>query len=177
MISTGRSDWERDITDAKDSLAACMTEVTRQHKAEKKEHNHAKGEKHAHAKPSPKVPAGVFRPSDSTRISTLNGSHRTLCREHDHETVLVFPDYKVVTEVRRSVQGAQDLWESALAHDLDRNGPLLEASPLKTWVLPYSCVILLCTCGPPFLCDTNARSSPLDMNHPFADLLLGHRLT
>lgn len=114
MISTGRSDWERDITDAQGSLAACMAEVTRQHKGEKKEHNHAKGEKHGHAKPSPKVPAGVFRPSDSTRISTLNGSHRTLCSEHDHETVLVFPDYKVVTEVRRSIQGAQDLWDSAL---------------------------------------------------------------
>lgn len=90
-------------------------------------------------------PDGLFRTSDSTKISTLNGSHKTICDDEDHESVLVFPDFKVVTEVRRSVQGAQDLWDSAVNPELGRNGAFLEKSPLKTWVLPYSCVILLCT--------------------------------
>ncbi|KAF5333400.1 hypothetical protein D9611_002199 [Ephemerocybe angulata] len=150
VISTGRSDWERDITEASGSLAASMAEVIRTHKAQAKDdHNHKHGHgKHDHgngAPKSPKLHAGVFRPSDATKISTLNGSHRTLCEDHDRETVLVFPDYKVVTEVRRNVQGAQDLWDSAVKPELDQRGAFLEKSPLKTWVLPYSCVILLCS--------------------------------
>jgi hypothetical protein len=150
VISTGRSDWEREITDASGSLAASMAEVTRTrtHKTHHHSTSNGKSNGHAHGKPSrdSRGPAGVFRPSDSARVSTLNGSHRTICDEDDHETVLVFPDFKVVSEVRRSAQGAQDLWDSAVNPELDHNGAFLEKSPLKTWVLPYSCVILLCAC-------------------------------
>lgn len=158
MISTGRSDWEREITDNPTSLAASMAEIARNHKVQAKEThhrnhshgNHSHGHGHGVAK-SPKTPPGVFRPADSTRLSTLNGSHRTLCHEHDHETVLVFPDFKVVTEVQRSAHGAQQLWDSAVKPEVNQNGAFLEKSPLKTWVLPYSCVILLCTCGLPIV--------------------------
>ena len=61
----------------------------------------------------------------------------------DFETVLVFPDYTVVADVPRSRDGAQGLWENAVDPDVER-GTLLQKSPFKTWVLPYSCVILLC---------------------------------
>jgi len=87
---------------------------------------------------------GLFLTSDSNRTSVLNGSHRSLSHEDNHETVLVFPDFKVVTEVRRSLQGAQELWDSAVDPSLGRSGAYLEKSVLKTWALPYSCVILLC---------------------------------
>ncbi|KAF8803860.1 hypothetical protein BYT27DRAFT_7195197 [Phlegmacium glaucopus] len=134
IISTGKSDWDNDITDDKNSLAAAMTKVT------------------SNAPPTPAnpkdtrtPPMGLFHTSDSNRTSVLNGSHRTLCHKDDHETVLVFPDFKVVTEVRRSLQGAQELWDSAIDPSLGCSGPYLERSALKTWVLPYSCVILLCS--------------------------------
>ncbi|KAF8164989.1 Sucrase/ferredoxin-like-domain-containing protein [Crassisporium funariophilum] len=143
IISTGKSDWERDITDDKDSLAAAMLEVT----------TNAPPTSPASPKPTPPSPngkdvrpaMGLFLTSDSARTSVLNGSHRTLSCEDDHETVLVFPDFKAVTEVRRSVQGARDLWDSAVDPVIGRDGSYLEKSILKTWMLPYSCVILLCS--------------------------------
>ena len=87
---------------------------------------------------------GLFLASDSSRTSVLNGSHKTLCHEDDHETVLVFPDFKVVTEVHRSIQGARELWDSAVDPSIGRSGAYSKKNDLKTWILPYSCVILLC---------------------------------
>ncbi|TFK43173.1 Sucrase/ferredoxin-like-domain-containing protein [Crucibulum laeve] len=153
IISTGKSDWERDITDNKQSLASHMSEVISH------SHPHSHSHNHSHSTPShgskPASPpanakgvrpaAGIFRTSDSTKTSVLNGSHRTLCDEDDQETVLVFPDYKVVTDVHRSLDGAQHLWDSAVDPSVGRDGAFLEKSPLKTWVLPYACVILLCS--------------------------------
>lgn len=64
----------------------------------------------------------------------------------DLETVLVFPDYTIVADIPRSREGAQALWESTVDPDVGRGGAgtLFQKSSLKTWVLPYSCVILLC---------------------------------
>jgi len=47
-------------------------------------------------------------------VAILNGSHDTLSNDHDHETVLVFPDYKVVAEVPRSLDGARELWRNSV---------------------------------------------------------------
>lgn len=144
MISTGKSDWDRDIADDKNSLAAAIGEVTSH--STPGTHHALSGSKPAsppHSK-GVKPVTGLFNTSDSTRTSVLNGSHRTLSHEDDHETVLVFPDFKVVTEVRRSAQGARELWESAVDPSIGRDGSYLKKSILKTWVLPYSCVILLC---------------------------------
>jgi hypothetical protein len=137
VISTGKSNWERDIEDNKSSLAAAMGEVI----------SNAPPEpllpEHGSVKDTP--PTGLFLASDSNRTSVLNGSHKTLCHEDDHETVLVFPDFKVVTEVRRSTQGAQELWDSVVDPSVGRSGAYSMKNKLKTWALPYSCVILLCS--------------------------------
>lgn len=168
VISTGKSDWERDITDDRDSLAAALLEVTTSDpKAQPTSPTSAPPTPASTPRPmtpsmTPSIPAspmpaspppgkgvrpavtGLFHTSDSKRTSVLNGSHKTLSHEDDHESVLVFPDFQVVTEVRRSVQGAHELWESAVDPEIGRDGSYLEKSILKTWVLPYSCVILLC---------------------------------
>ncbi|KAF8901720.1 Sucrase/ferredoxin-like-domain-containing protein [Gymnopilus junonius] len=144
VISTGKSDWTKDITDDKQSLAAAFVEVTS---------NTGPSLPATSVSPKPTSPpskgvrpvTGLFSTSDSTRTSVLNGSHRSLCHEEDHESVLVFPDFKVVTEVRHSVQGARELWESAVDPSVEREGAYFEKSNLKTWILPYSCVILLCS--------------------------------
>lgn len=139
VISTGRSDWEREVTEAKGSLAAYMLQVSTSSllNAPKPSSPTSNGKSSC---PS----TGLFNPSQSTRTSILNGSHNTLCHEEDHETVLIFPDFKVASEVRRSMEGAQDLWDSTVAPGISRSGTFLEKSTLKTWVLPYACVILLC---------------------------------
>jgi hypothetical protein len=128
VISTGKSDWEREVTEAPGSLAAYIAEVQSQAKS-----------------PSPpKTPTkpiqGIFNANDANRVAILNGSHNTLSDEESLETVLVFPDYKVVTEVPRSLDGAKKLWKRVLNPSGDSN----QDSIFKSWVLPYSCVILLC---------------------------------
>ena len=141
IISTGKSDWERDIGDNKNSLAASMTEViSNTPPVQPRPLSLGNGS----IKDTQPSSTGLFLASDSSRTSVLNGSHKTLCHENDRETVLVFPDFKVVTEVRRSAQGAQDLWDSTVNPSIGRGGAYLKKNELKTWIIPYSCVILLC---------------------------------
>ncbi|KAF5387799.1 hypothetical protein D9615_000185 [Tricholomella constricta] len=141
VISTGKSDWDREVTETKGSLAALLLGAQ----------NHANlpiAEPTPPATPAPKAvrsSAGVFRSSDSTRISILNGSHNTMSDDIDQETVLVFPDYTLVADVPRTREGARGLWENAVDPGIERGGAILEKMPFKTWVLPYSCVILLCS--------------------------------
>lgn len=134
VISTGKSDWDREITDTKGSLAHYLSQVETK------------------VTPSPPVDSrlkrvpGVFNSSDSTKTSILNGSHHTLCEDPLQQTVLIFPDYKLVTEVSCTAQGARDFWDYCIdPHSPGAgSGGLLEKSPMNSWVIPYSCVILLC---------------------------------
>lgn len=59
--------------------------------------------------------------------------------------MLVLPDYKIVNNVEPTLEGAQKLWASAMDPSLGRAGSAAGDKGLRTWVLPYSCVILLCT--------------------------------
>ena len=140
IISTGKSDWERDIENNKNSLAAAMTEVISNAPPVQPGSLSPGNGAVKDTQPS----TGLFLASDSSRTSVLNGSHKTLCHGNDHETVLVFPDFKVVTEVRRSARGAQELWDSAVNPSIGRSGAYLKKTELKSWIIPYSCVILLC---------------------------------
>jgi hypothetical protein len=83
---------------------------------------------------------GVFTQHSAKRIAILNSSFNTLSEDTDKETVLVFPDYKVVIDVDRSREGAAELWDSAL-------DPAVEVAPTteSSVLIPYSCVIMLCT--------------------------------
>ncbi|KAG5718007.1 Actin patches distal protein 1, partial [Termitomyces sp. T112] len=75
----------------------------------------------------------------------LNGSHNTIADDIDQETVLVFPDFTCVTNIPRTREGARGLWEWAVDPAVERGNAIVEKSPFKTWILPYSCVILLCS--------------------------------
>ncbi|KAF9008704.1 Sucrase/ferredoxin-like-domain-containing protein [Cyathus striatus] len=153
VISTGKSDWDRDIADEKGSLAAHMLSLSsdkdkdKDKGKDKDKEKEKEKDKSPHQNHKPVRPVnGLFRTSDSTKTSVLNGSHISISDNHDHESILVFPDYTVVSEVRRSPQGAQDLWSNSVNPHLNREGgAMIEKSSLKTWVLPYSCVILLCS--------------------------------
>lgn len=133
IISTGKSDWGREVTETQGTLAAYLADA-------KEEHKHSS---HGKSSKSSKVP-GVFNPEEASRVLILNGSHRTICEDSKKETVLVFPDYKLVTEVERSPAGAEELWETEVNHPLDHEAAAASDTHLKSWVIPYSCVILLC---------------------------------
>ncbi|KAL1667587.1 Sucrase/ferredoxin-like-domain-containing protein [Schizophyllum commune] len=133
VISTGKADWAREVTDVKGTLASYLSSV---------HHTKPHGDHHYHhAKPAKSVD-GVFAAETAGRLSVLNGSHDTLSDDHNRETVLVFPDYTIVTGVAPTQADAQAFYDSALAPDAHIGSATGE---MKTWVIPYSCVILLCS--------------------------------
>ncbi|KAJ6516126.1 Sucrase/ferredoxin-like-domain-containing protein [Mycena sanguinolenta] len=142
LISTGLSDWDREVTETPGSLAAFISQtqplkvpdVPRAISIDLGDDE----------KSVPPVP-GVFSSTESTRLSILNGSHKTVCAEDGRETVIVLPDYSVVAGVPATLDGAKELWGTALDSQLPRIGVTEETSSFQTWVLHYSCVILLCS--------------------------------
>ncbi|KAF5393817.1 hypothetical protein D9757_000225 [Collybiopsis confluens] len=141
VISTGKMDWEREITSAKNSLAAHVQHVA--HSAPLSSSPPA-ADSELKSKRGIHVP-GIFDSDDVNRLSILNGSHHTLSDDPDHETVLVFPDYKLITEVPRSLDGARALWDTALSPTVPALPASDEKRSLNSWIIPYSCVILLCS--------------------------------
>jgi hypothetical protein len=182
VISTGKSDWERSVTEVEDTLAAYLVAVEGVSRAagtpvesmpgtpqsglsELRDLDRAlapprKGplsrsgsssgintptsSVFTPALPSPVV--GIFKDNETHKVSVLNGSHDSISDDRAQETVLVFPDYKVVIDVARTHEGARDLWENAVNPAVPRLGALDPTSQLRTWIIPYSCVILICTC-------------------------------
>ncbi|KAK7061525.1 altered inheritance of mitochondria protein 32 [Favolaschia claudopus] len=141
LISTGRTDWDRDITDTHGSLAAFISQTQPPVVPDAPAPISIDL---ADEKAVPPVP-GVFSSTDSTRLSILNGSHKTVCADDEHETVLVLPDYSIVAGVPRTTAGAKELWRTALEPGLPRMGITHQTSTFQTWILPYSCVIMLCS--------------------------------
>ncbi|EUC67412.1 sucrase/ferredoxin domain protein [Rhizoctonia solani AG-3 Rhs1AP] len=133
VISTGKSDWAREVTEESNSLAEHLSHV----------HGKLVASSTARTSKSGDAPAGVFTASNSTRLSVLNGSHREVgCAPKTH-TVLVFPDYKLVKDVPATNEGASELWKAALDPAVGVEGKV--NSGMKSWTLPYSAVILLCS--------------------------------
>ncbi|KAJ7507528.1 Sucrase/ferredoxin-like-domain-containing protein [Mycena galericulata] len=104
LISTGKSDWDKEITETPGSLAALVSQ-TQPPKTPSATLPISIGLDTDAEKILPSVP-GVFSSTDSTRLSILNGSHKTVCRAP---------------------------------------GVTQETSSFQTWILPYSCVIMLCS--------------------------------
>lgn len=91
----------------------------------------------------PKVP-GVFNSDSATRLSVINGSHRTTSEDVSKQTVLVFPDYKMITEVDSTKKGAEALATGYLDPELSKAGSDQPQIGTRSWVIPYQVVILLC---------------------------------
>ncbi|KAI0027048.1 Sucrase/ferredoxin-like-domain-containing protein [Vararia minispora EC-137] len=138
VISTGKSDWERSVTDVEDTLAAYLVALQTRLGG-----THTPPSAFTPAGPSPVV--GIFKDNETHKVSVLNGSHDTISDDCASETVLVFPDYKLVADVRRTLEGARDLWENAVHPAVPRLGALDPTSALRTWIIPYACVILICS--------------------------------
>ncbi|PSR74986.1 hypothetical protein PHLCEN_2v9400 [Hermanssonia centrifuga] len=143
VISTGKSDWAHEVTSTSGTLAAFLDSIAPSGPKGPKGPKPASPDSAPPSEPKKGI-NGIYDPSQTKRIAILNGSHHTVCEDSTHETVLVLPDYKVVTEVERSKEGAQLLWREAVDPALGRTGAVVEGSPVRSWVLPYSCVILLC---------------------------------
>ncbi|KAG2370036.1 Sucrase/ferredoxin-like-domain-containing protein [Suillus spraguei] len=133
VISTGKTDWENEVTEAKGTLAAFL-----------KTANSSLGA-HKPKSTNDSLPPGVFSHADAKKLAILNGSHRPFSHDQPEETVIVLPDFMVVSGVPRTLAGAEALWKVAVDPAIDRAGVTTLTENLNTWVLPYSCLILLCS--------------------------------
>ncbi|KAH9951699.1 Sucraseferredoxin-like protein [Amylocystis lapponica] len=161
VISTGKSDWEKEVTDAPNSLALYLSEQShrgrgggkeRDRKDRKDRGDKVRGERPHRDKDGERKPRlsdasipGLYDPSTTSKVAILNGSHNTVCDDTLEETVLVLPDYKVVVGVQRTPEGAEEFWTHVADPSLPRAASTTAETRLKSWVLPYSCVILLCS--------------------------------
>ncbi|KAI0686787.1 Sucrase/ferredoxin-like-domain-containing protein [Cytidiella melzeri] len=127
VVSTGKADWAHDVTSVSGSLAYYLNETSSSSPPSHKSHP-----LHQKDTAAPNTVPGVHSSGSGTKTTILNGSHHSISDEPNQDTVLVFPDYKVLTEVDRSTTGAKALWA-----DLQEER--------KGHVLPYACVILLCS--------------------------------
>ena len=101
MISTGKADWEREVTEVNGSLAALVH--TMFSKSTMKPADFV-AKKLQHSVP------GVLNRGEGARILILNGSHPTISEHHNRETVLIFPDYRVVFGVENMPKAAELLY-------------------------------------------------------------------
>ncbi|EIW62061.1 uncharacterized protein TRAVEDRAFT_115405 [Trametes versicolor FP-101664 SS1] len=149
VISTGKSDWVREVTDAKGTLAAYVDELSSSGRPPKDSHSPKKPKDRELAPPNGSAHvAGIFDSSNlarNKRVTILNGSHRTVSADHDRDTVLVFPDYTAVTEVERSRAGAEHLWTHSVSPSVELHAAPKPDKEVRSWIIPYSCVILLCS--------------------------------
>ncbi|EJD01408.1 uncharacterized protein FOMMEDRAFT_89285 [Fomitiporia mediterranea MF3/22] len=152
LISTGKSDWAREVTYVSDSLARYISNAEDKHSSSVKKASHSptlspidskKTEKDNHSHPT-----GVHSYKPTGRLSILNGSHTSRADDPDtHATVLVLPDYVAVSNVPLSAAGADAFWAHALDPAVPRAGTTAtpNGGEFKSWTLPYDCLILLCS--------------------------------
>jgi hypothetical protein len=133
VISTGKKDWVHEVSEESGSLALFLDETDKSAKKSKPEQ--ATG----------LTVNGVFAARTSDRIALLNGSHRSVADDDTDQTVLIFPDYTFVTNIKLSEEGAQHFWKHSVDPSLGHGGEVGPSGNLQTKILPYSCVILLCT--------------------------------
>lgn len=112
-------------------------------KSSAKPGEYAAGKKLQHSVP------GVFAQGEGTRLSILNGSHTTISEHDGRETVLIFPDYRVVFGVENTPKAAELLYEKAISPSTTYIPTIPEERedgelPFGILPIPYSCVILLC---------------------------------
>ncbi|KIP07026.1 hypothetical protein PHLGIDRAFT_433946 [Phlebiopsis gigantea 11061_1 CR5-6] len=138
VISTGKADWPHDVSSESGSLASYLSSTVSSAPHPPKPASPPASDPVKHV-------AGVYTSAESSKITVLNGSHRSLSDEPKRDTVLVLPDYKIVTEVERSERGAEELFHDAVDPAVPRAGAAVDGSDVRSYVLPYSCVILLCS--------------------------------
>jgi len=172
VISTGKSDWEHSITCEQGSLASYLSIIEKATPltitGDDSTPSTVPGTPLTPMSQLPSAVAGIFKDSETHAVAILNGSHDTLSKDNGLETVLVFPDYKVVTEVPRSLDGARELWRNSVNPSVPRMGCSSEANAIKSWVIPYTCVILICSHRRR---DVRCAVSAPKLEHAFTDTL------
>jgi hypothetical protein len=147
VVSTGKSDWDRDHYV---SLAEQLNAYLQDDKSILSHHLN----KHISSLPTPKVPENASQlPYIANRVDSLlpsiySSSLISQSTDPSDETVLVFPDWRVVHEVENSKAGAKELWDGSIGWTAGRAGNLSEhpdtVGRRRSWTMPYRAIVLLC---------------------------------
>ena len=160
LISTGKADWGSLIATDTSSLAYHLSFIwTPWLKSAGHNHTHSPSEEEENETTRVEAASstnsnirGVLSYASTSSLSVLNGSHTSQADDPDtHDTVLILPDFVAVVNVPRSAEGAQALYKHALDPSVKRAGtniyvkgedPVVDE--LRTWTLPYNCLVMLC---------------------------------
>ncbi|BGP21209.1 sucrase/ferredoxin-like family protein [Rhodotorula toruloides] len=158
LVSSGKSDWIREVTDDFDSIPGLVKvaydEATTKpsggllSKVGGKLFQGGKGKEEEKGKRGlPGVhPSKAAAPADvaaSSRLSILSSSFVSHSDQAHKESVIVLPDYKVVHDVEPTRPAVDELVQRYLRPEAGRAGS--GEGTLRSWPLPYQAVILLCS--------------------------------
>lgn len=152
VISTGRTDWEHDITDNELTLAGMLdrTQDTFQLKDDPglmqriiAKRANTSVQKVPQVASHPIKCEGVFdtRVEGNNNIQILNGSHISPSTKKERESALVFPDYVLAENICVNRETAEDFFKSHLAV----NHLVASERAIRTYPLPYIATVLICS--------------------------------
>ncbi|KLO11261.1 hypothetical protein SCHPADRAFT_999075 [Schizopora paradoxa] len=151
LISTGKADWTSKIELDFGSLAYHLSGYS----GSKRKHSFSAASSSKTSPPpdSPPAPSctGAFSNANSSRLVVLNASHNSISDDQEHHSLIIFPDFVVVSNVVANSEGAAALWKYALNRDIDVRPGTSPEEPdenqrkFRTHTLPYNCVITLCS--------------------------------
>ncbi|GAA5980799.1 hypothetical protein JCM10908_003872 [Rhodotorula pacifica] len=165
IVSTGKSDWIREVTDDEASIPGLVkAEYDKLQKASGGQggllaklggkvfgrsgngEGDGKAAKAGEDLPGvhPSSAAGSPDGSVSSLLSILTGSFISSSHHGHRESVISLPDFKIINEVEATSASAEELVKRYLDPSVGRAGASLSGE-LKSWPLPYHCVILLCS--------------------------------
>lgn len=155
LISSGKSDWQREVTDSgfPALVKAAFEEKDPPPVDQKGKGLPAEGEDGSLFKGV--YPSSISASSSSssasngsaprpTRLSILSSSFLSSSDEDEVQSVILLPDFKVIHQVKETKETAAELVEGYLKPSVGRVGAPLSNSTLRSWPLPYSAVVLLC---------------------------------
>ncbi|KAL8279133.1 hypothetical protein RQP46_008389 [Phenoliferia psychrophenolica] len=163
LISTGKSDWAREVTEEEESLAGLVKiayagggdggkgPAKLLGKLLKKIPGAGEKEKEKDEGPLKGVyPSSAVEPTPSEplatppKLSILNASFLPSSHQDDVASVIVLPDFTIVQEVPETAEGAKQLVDGYLQPTIGRTGSLLPKNT-RSWPLPYQAIVLLCS--------------------------------
>ncbi|WRT64354.1 uncharacterized protein IL334_001286 [Kwoniella shivajii] len=146
VISTGKSDWERDHTDEKGSLANHLNKVITSSSIPESDSkskstttstntNTSTAETKSKSELPSYITSSVFpKPSNpltntiSIPPSLYSSSLISQSDDPSDQSTIIFPDWKVIHEIDNSYKGAKSLYDNALSGELGRSGKSIDTN-------------------------------------------------
>jgi hypothetical protein len=163
LISTGKSDWQKEVTDrevGKESLAYYVNNVYQQREPRKtviavEGEDRLPGIYSTTTTTQDEVPSLDALSLDnhnlmqlpSKGLSVLNSSFLSSSEAHHHKSIIVLPDFISVHDVEETEEAATELIDRYLSPKSTSEGIRREESKseTKSWPLPYEAVVLICS--------------------------------